>query len=159
MRRVTGWEYLPDVLMSRATPQMRDLAARLITAETRKPKASEPEHPAVFHVCEKLRPHLATLMGNGGFRAVLSRALAVTSAEVPWLLALQVNADGALEGWDKPEAQVPPKELTESGVLLVAQLLGLLVAFIGDNLTLHLVRAVWPKLSLENLNFTQGDHP
>lgn len=159
MRPSTGWERAADIPMSRATPQMRDLAARLITAETKKPKSSVPGHPAVFHVCEKLRPHLATLMGNGGFRAVLSRALAVTSGEVPWLAAVQVNADGALEGWDKPETQVASKLLTEGGVLLVAQLLGLLVAFIGDNLTLHLLRDVWPKLSLEDLNFTQGDHP
>lgn len=144
--------------MSRVTPQMRDLAARLIAFETKANQSPEHIPPAAFHVCERLRPHLATLMGNGGFRAVLSRALAVTSAEVPWLAALQVNADGALEGWDKPEAQVAPKELTESGVLLVAQLLGLLVAFIGDNLTLHLVRDVWPMLSLEDLKFTQGDH-
>jgi hypothetical protein len=64
-----------------------------------------------------------------------------------------------LEGWDKPEAQVKPKELTASGVVLVAQLLGLLVAFIGDNLTLRLVRDVWPTVSLEDLHFTQGDHP
>jgi len=42
-------------------------------------------------------------------------------------------------------------------VLLVAQLLGLLVAFIGENLTLRLMRDVWPKLSLEDLKFTQGN--
>lgn len=137
---------------------MRDLAERLIACEMKGNKSSERSAPAVFHVCEKLRPHLATLMGKGGFRAVLSRALAVTSAEVPWLVVLQVNPDGALEGWDKPEAQVAPKELTEGGVLLVAQLLGLLTAFVGDNLTLRLVRDVWPKLSLEDLNFTQGDN-
>ena len=38
---------------------------------------------AVFLVCEKLRPHLAMLMGNAGFRALLSRALALAKAEVP----------------------------------------------------------------------------
>jgi hypothetical protein len=141
--------------MSRASPQMQDVAARLIALEAKGLKPSNASQPAVFHVCEKLRPHLATLMGSGGFRAVLGRALAVTSAEVPWLVAVQVNADGALEGWEK----VAPKELTQSGVLLVAQLLGLLIAFIGDNLTLHLVREVWPKVSLEDLKFTQGDHP
>jgi hypothetical protein len=144
--------------MSRATPQVRDLAARLLAYETKENKSSEPGRPAAFHVCDRLRPHLATLMGQGGFRAVLTRALAVASTEVAWLAAVQVKADGSLEGWDKPEAQVKPKELTESGVLLVAQLLGLLVAFIGDNLTLRMVRDVWPKVSLEDLNFTKGDH-
>jgi len=145
--------------MSRVTPQIRELAERLIAFEAKDNEAARRMHPAVFHVCERLRPHLATLMGQGGFRAVLARALAVASAEVPWFAALQVKDDGSLEGWEKPEAPVKPKDLAESGAVLVAHLLGLLVAFIGDNLTLHLVRDVWPKLSLENLNSTKGDHP
>ncbi len=143
--------------MSRATPQMRDFAARLIAHEMKEHKSSKAGRPAAYHVCERLRPNLATLMGQGGFRAVLARALAVASAEAPWLAALQVAADGSLEGWDKPEAQVKAKELTESGVLVVAQLLGLLVAFVGENLTLLLVREVWPNVSVEDLNFSTGD--
>ena len=137
---------------------MRDLAACLVAHEAKGDKSAEPILPTAFHVCEKLRPHLATLMGQGGFRAVLARALAVASAEVPWLATVQVSAEGSWEGWDKPESQVKPKELAETGVLLVAQLLGLLVAFIGANLTLRLVREVWPKLPLEDLQFT-NDHP
>ena len=136
--------------MSRATPQIRELAARLIAYERREGQAIEPKIPAAFQVCEKLRPHLATLMGKAGFQAVLARALAVASGEAPWLAAVQVQADGSLAGWDKPEVPAAPKVLTESGVLLVAQLLGLLIAFIGDNLTLRLVREVWPTLPLED---------
>ena len=143
--------------MNRVTPQMRDLAARLIRHETVENKASEPHLPAAFHVCEKLRPHLATLMGKAGFRAVLARALAVVSAEVPWLVAVQVNAEGSLEAWEKAEVPLEPKDRTESGVLLVAQLFGLLIAFIGDNLTIRLVHEVWPHLSPGDLNFTQGE--
>ena len=141
--------------MTRASPQLREVAARLIAEETQKNKATAPNPPAVFYICEKLRPHLAALMGKAGFRAVLSRTLVVATAEAPWLREVEVNANGALEGWDKPRAQVAVKELTEGGVLLIAQLLGLLVAFIGSNLTLRLVRDVWPKLSLEDLKFTQ----
>jgi hypothetical protein len=137
---------------------MRDIAARLIAYEVKGNQSSVQNLPGAFHVCEKLRPHLGTLMGKAGYRAVLSRAVAVASREVPWMAALEVNGTGALEGWDRPEAQVSPEELTASGVLLVAQLLGLLVAFIGDNLTLRLVRDIWPTLSLDNLNFFQGDH-
>jgi hypothetical protein len=144
--------------MSRATPQMRNLAGRLMAVEAKDNKSSDTIPPAAFHVCERLRPHLATLMGQGGFRAVLARALTVASAEVPRLATLQVKADGSLEGWDKPESQIKPKELTEGGVVLVAHLLGLLVAFIGENLTLTLVRDVWPKLPLDDFNFTEGDH-
>lgn len=129
----------------------------MIAEEAANNKASGSHPPAAFHVCEKLSPHLATLMGKAGFRAILARALVVASAEVPWLKAVQVNADGVMEGWDKLAPRVAGKELTACGVVLVAQLLGLLAAFIGGNLTLGLVRDVWPKLALEDLKNTQGD--
>ena len=135
--------------MSRASSQMQEVAARLIAHEAKEQGALESNLPRAFHVCEKLRPYLATLMGKAGFRAVLSRALAVVRGEVAWLAAVQVNAEGALEGWDKLEARVAPEKLVEGGVLLVA--------FIGDNLTLRLVGDVWPKLVLEDLKFTHGD--
>ncbi|MEP6672638.1 MAG: hypothetical protein ABJF10_25970 [Chthoniobacter sp.] len=145
--------------MSQVTPQMMELAARLVAQEMGSKDSSGPAPPAAFHVCEKLRPYLSTLMGKAGFQAVLSRALAVASVKTPWLKAVQVKADGALEGWDQPEAQVAAKELTEGCVLLVSHLLGLLDAFIGHHLTLRMVRDVWPKLSLEDSQFTPGDQP
>ena len=135
---------------------MRDFAERLIAYETRGNKFSETKTPAIFLIDEKLRPHLATLMGNVGFRALLSRALVLTNAKVPWLRALQVNADGSLQGLDELDAQVDPEKILEGRVVLLAQLLGLLVAFIGENLTLRLVREVWPKLSLSDFDFGKG---
>src|ERR1019366_433926 len=71
--------------MSRATPKMRDFAERLIVYETRGNKSSETKTQAAFLVGEKLRPQLAALMGNVGFRALISRALALSNAEIPWL--------------------------------------------------------------------------
>jgi hypothetical protein len=136
---------------------MRGLSQCLIAYETRENKSSETRTPAACRVGEKLRPHLATLMGNIGFRALLSRALALANAEVVWLRAVHVKADGSLEGLDELEAQVHPDEIFEGCVVLLAQLLGLLVAFIGENLTLRLVRDVWPKLSLNDSDFGKGD--
>ena len=97
--------------MSRATPQIRDLAAMLIACETNGEKSFEPKIPDGFQVCEKLRPHLATLMGKAGFQAVLSRAIAVSSGEAPWLGAMRVTADGSLEGWDNPEDRLRTPKL------------------------------------------------
>jgi len=131
--------------MSRATPPMRDFAKRIIACEARG-NGSSALAPAAFPVPEKLRPQLATLMGKAGFRALLSRALALANAEIPWLRAVRVNADGSLEGFEELYAQLPPEEFFEGRVVLLAQLLGLLVAFIGENLTLRLVREIWPKL-------------
>ena len=76
---------------------MRNFAKRLIADEARGNKAAATKNAADFNACEKLRPNLATLMGNAGFCALLSRALALAQAEVPWLRAVKVNADGSLE--------------------------------------------------------------
>jgi hypothetical protein len=136
---------------------MRDFAERLIAYETRGNtrgnKSSGAKPPAVFHVFEKLRPQLATLMGNTGFHALLSRALALASMEIPSLPAVYVKADGSLEGLNDREARGVAEEIAEGRVILLAQLLGLLVAFIGESLTVRLVREVWPKLSLTDLDF------
>ena len=143
--------------MNRATPKLRGFAKRLIAYETRGNKSSGTKTPAALQICpncEKLRPHLATLMGPLGFHALLSRSLTLANAEVSWLRAVHVKADGSLEGLDELEleTQVDPKEVAEGGVVLLAQLLGLMVAFIGEPLTLQLVREVWPKLSLNGLD-------
>jgi hypothetical protein len=143
--------------MSHATSQMRDLAERLIAYETTGNKSSGTNTPAAFPVCEKLHPHLASLMGNTGFRVLLARALVLAQAEHPPLRTVQVKADGALAEVDNIEARVDAKALAEGSIVLVAQLLGLLVAFIGENLTLGLVREVWPNLFTSNLKFASDD--
>jgi hypothetical protein len=142
--------------MRRATPGMRDLAERLTAYEKSLNKSSKTQTPSPFFVVEKLRPHLATLMGTGGLRALLSRALMQANAEVAWLRAVHVKADGAFEGLDEPESQLDPEEIAEGRIVLLAQLLGLLVTFIGETLTLRLVRDAWPKLSLNDWDLGTG---
>ena len=139
--------------MSRATPRTRDFAKRLVAYESRGNSSSGTESPAAFYVCEKLRPQLAALMGKTGFHTLLSRALAVANAEDAWLRAVHVKADGSLGGLDEREAVVDPVLMAEGSVVLVSQLLGLLVAFVGEKLTLQMVREVWPTLSLNDLDF------
>jgi hypothetical protein len=135
---------------------MRDLADGLIAYETRENRSSETKVSAAVLVGEKLRLKLATLMGNVAFRALLSRALALANVEVPWLRAVHIKADGSLEGLDELVAQVDPDEIFEGTVTLLAQLLGLLVTFIGEELALGLVHEVWPKLPLSNSDFGTG---
>jgi hypothetical protein len=136
---------------------MRDFAGRLIAYETRRNKSSETKTPAACLVIDKLRPQLATLMGSLGFRALLSRALALAVAEFPWLRTVQVKPEGSLEGFDELGTQVDPDEIFEGCAVLLAQMLGLLVAFIGEGLAVRLVREVWPKLSPNILNVGKGD--
>jgi hypothetical protein len=142
--------------MSHATPQMRHFAKRLIVYETNGNKSPKTHQPVAFPVPEKLRPHLAPLMGNGGFQALLSRAHTLASVEVPWLRAVQVKTDGTLVGWEELHAKLKPADHFEGRVVVLAQLLGLLVSFIGENLTLRLVREVWPMVPLDDLDFGNG---
>jgi hypothetical protein len=132
---------------------MRNFAKLLSAHEARGNKSSETKPPPTFPVCEKLRPHLATLVGKAGYRALLLRAVALASAEVPWLRGIQVKADGSFEGLEELHAKLAPEEFNKGRSVLLAHLLGLLVAFIGENLTVRLVREIWPKVPLDDLDF------
>jgi hypothetical protein len=146
--------------MSRATPQALNFAKRLLVYETNGRKLSKTQGQArtPLQVYEKLRPLLQNLMGKGGFRSLLSRSLELASAEVPWLRAARVSPDGILEGLEEAQAQLGPDELAKGEVALFAELLGLLMAFIGGNLTLRLVREIWPKVPLNDLGIGKGDN-
>jgi hypothetical protein len=135
---------------------MRDFAERIIALEMRG-KSSGTKIPAAFYVFEKLRPHLATFMGGTGFHALLSRALAVANAEDPVLRMVRVREDGSLAIWDEGEVPLAPAVMAEASVVLVAQLLGLMVAFIGEPLTRQIAREIWPKLSFTDSDFRKGD--
>jgi hypothetical protein len=85
------------------------------------------------------------------------RALALAGTELPWLRAVAVNSDGGLEGLDALEAQLAPGEFLRGNVLLLTLLLSLLVAFVGETLTLQLVRDIWPDSSNASLDSATGD--
>ena len=146
-----------DFPVSRATPMMREFAARLIAFDTKGNKSLGAKIPAGFVACEKLRPQLVMLMGSAGYHAVLARALALASAEVPRLSAVRVQADGSVAGLDEIEAPAEREKLLEGSVVVLAQLLGLLEAFVGENLMLRLLYDVWPKLTLSGLFFDYQD--
>ncbi|MFZ0825810.1 MAG: hypothetical protein WAO02_00150 [Verrucomicrobiia bacterium] len=143
--------------MSRATPPLRNFARCLLVYEALDNKSSGVEAPAAFPVCEKLRRHLATFMGKTGFHTLLARSLALSNAEVPWLCSVRARPDDSLEGLEELHARLAPEEFSEGEVVLLAQLLGLLVAFIGEKLTVRLVCEVWPDIPLDGWNSDEGN--
>jgi hypothetical protein len=143
--------------MNRATAQMRSIAERIIDYETPEENSADAATAANFQVTNRLRPHLATLMGIGGFRALLARALKLAGAEVPWLRGVKLNADGTFEGLAAPYARLTAAEFRQGRIILLAQLLGLLVAFIGPGLTSRLLSEIWPQLAADKVDFGNGD--
>jgi hypothetical protein len=134
-----------------ATPKLKGFARRLLAYEAASGEPADAKDSAAFRVCEQLRGPLGKLMGVGGFRALLSRALALAGAEVPWLRALHIKADGSLDGLEELEAKLDSRAVAEGEVVLAAQLLGLLLTFIGPALTLRMLHDIWPKI--EDLDF------
>ena len=121
---------------------MRDLARRLLAAS---PTASGSQVDEAVVLIGKLGITLTKFAGPEGFTSLLRRALALASAEVPSLQNVKIGADGRLEGFEEIVADKGAGGVgDEAAVAITAHLLGLLVTFIGEPLTLRLERAAWP---------------
>jgi len=143
--------------MSTPTLTIRDLARRLIALEVARDASAVAAPPVAVRVCERLRGPLARLAGVAGFRSLISRALALAKAEVHSLAQVQVRDDGSLEGFDEAGHDHASGTGGEAGVVVVAQLLGLLMTFIGAPLTMGLVRDAWPDVSLTGIDAGSGE--
>lgn len=139
-------------------PEMRDLAQRLLSYEASACKTSEPVESTTLRVYQKLRQSLGELAGSAGFHALASRALMLARSEAPSLGAVQVGADGNLEGMSaiEPSIKVEQDRVHEGGVILISRLLGLLFIFLGEALTLSLLREAWPGAVLDDRNSGNG---
>jgi len=138
-------------MSAHAAPKLTLFARRLLACEAALGKPAGTGDSATFRVCEKLRGPLGKVTGVGGFRSLLSRAMVLAGAEVPWLRALQIKADGSLDGLEELEVKPDSRAAAEGEVVLISQLLGLLVTFIGPALTVQLLQNIWT--NLDDLDF------
>jgi len=117
----------------------RDLARSLIACEADEATASLHAEPATVRVYERLRRQLGAPVGIDGFQAIASRALALAKSESPRLSTVQVTANGGLRGLGEVESEMNAGEDGEAGIILIAQLLGLFLTFLGEATTLRLI--------------------
>ena len=136
-------------MRSADTPKTRELAQRLLAYEVAEEETSLADTQAVCRVCDKLRRPIATLAGAAGFRSLLARALTLAKQESPALGACEVNAAGSLQGLND--------EVAQSGAVLIAQLIGLMITFIGESLTLRLLHDVWLDLPDAEVGFERNE--
>lgn len=119
----------------------RNLARRLLAHEAL--AATSPQtKSATVCIYEKLRQQLSVTVGVHGFRVLASRALRLSKSEYPKLTAVRLMADGTLDGLGEVECQTDENQNGEVGVVLIAQLLGLLMIFLGEPTTLRLTESV-----------------
>ena len=139
--------------MDTPSPSTRDLARRLLAASK---TALNPHVPEAVLVIEKLRTSLTKFAGFEGFASLLRRALQLASADVPSLKSVKVASDGRLEGFEQLVADTGTGAAGDAAaVAITAHLLWLLVTFIGEPLTLTLVREAWPDTSLDQFESTR----
>ena len=134
--------------MDTPAPSIRDLARRLLAVEAASQSAADPHVHEAVRVCEKLRVSLTRFAGADGFTSLLRRSLALARAEVPALHGITEKTDGSMEGLEELAADARNVG-SDAAIAITAHLLGLLVTFIGEPLTLRLVREAWPDASLD----------
>jgi hypothetical protein len=144
--------------MSPPPPAIQDLARRLLASEPARVESPHGDADQAVLACERLRVPLTKLIGAAGFASLLSRALALARRQAPPLEGLRVGADGLLTGFNEVQQDSGAAEAARHwGAVLVAELLGLLVTFIGQPLTLSLVREAWPDASVETMTLTKEE--
>ncbi len=126
--------------MAMPTPPMRILAERLLARESA--RVVDGEHEGV-RLCEKMRISLIGFAGAEGFVSLLRRALNMAGPELPPAHGIEVQPDGRLIGLYELALKLPDHGHAVA-VVITGHLLGLLVIFIGESLTLRFVCDAYP---------------
>ena len=139
-------------------PEMRDLARLLLANEAATGTTTERVESASLRVYEKLRQSLTAIAGAAAFESIAFRALMQAQSEAPRLWAVQITKDGTLQGFDEFEPQIDNDIdiASEEGAILIARLLNLLYIFLGQALTLSLLRTAWPDEAFDDRNSIHG---
>lgn len=134
--------------MRRATPETYNLARQLLAREGGDGKDPEQVVPAAEAVFRKLGQPLSLLIGRGGFHSLLARAINLSASEFPLLVGIQGETlkEDSLQGVRASLPGRAPTEVNEALVDVVANLVWLLVTFIGRDLALWVVEQAWPDL-------------
>jgi hypothetical protein len=143
--------------------KVRDLAHCLLAYEALEGKTSEPSGPPAFRVYHKLRRGLGEFAGVAGFQSLASRALVLARTEAPSLSAARVAGDGSLQSLSEIEQETDIDRdrageflAGEAGSILIARLLSLLLLFLGDALTLNVLRDTWPGAAFDDCRNENG---
>jgi hypothetical protein len=96
---------------------------------------------ASLRVSHKLGSHLSRIIGREGLHTLVVRAVKLTARQMPTMNGVEVTEDGLLF---LPDGV---RNLDAAGVeSLLEQTFGLLISFIGEDLTLRIVQESWPEL-------------
>ena len=128
--------------MTRPSAAQLETARALLALEHGDQDAVE----AATSVYRKLFSRLSKVLGMVGVRAVFTRAAKLEGEEIPCLLELSRRQIGP-DGVELVECLRAGSEVAigESAAAFYARVLSLLGVFIGDHLTMNILRDIWPQ--------------
>lgn len=129
-------------------PGVDDLVRRLLEHEAGGARDADSLASAAERACHKLSDELETLVGRGGVCALFGRALGLLKREFPYLGTIRLQPDAPLSFHALRESLRgrDAEEVEAASTSLLANLLGLLVNLLGEDLGLRPVRSIWPNL-------------
>lgn len=121
-----------------------ELARRLLALEAVAAGEDGRGSPAASRVYEKLHAHLSPLVGVAGVDMLFARSAKLAQGE---LTDLVVGAPSEAPTKLRARLQAPEPALApDSATMLFGTFFTLLTTFIGERLTLQILRRVWPTL-------------
>lgn len=136
--------------MRQATPPLRNLAQRLFEHEAKESLNPTELSEALQICCRRLHSQLGRLIGSGGFRALLERAVYLAKKEHSWLdtVTIAEYPGCELNGLVIATKGKNPETVKQAAILILANVIWLLVTFIGEDIALGLIREAWPNIAV-----------
>lgn len=110
--------------------------------------AREPLEHRPFRVLERLCEPFAVVGGAQGLQPLLSRALISTRSSYSWLSSARVTRSGRIEGIDSLQLSLRPHEMLQGELALMGSLVEQLRSLLGDDVTIQLLKTIWPLASI-----------
>jgi len=137
--------------MAQVSPAARALARQVLLYESEGRLEAEALAQAADRAYTRLGGQLIGVFGATGYATLCARAMRLAKADYPALEHVTVDppAEGRLHGTREfARAHNGDAEAVEAGLTaILAYVVGLLAAFIREDLVLRLVRGAWPDLA------------
>src|SRR5450432_4233527 len=130
--------------MSKSSATQVEKARRLLASEGAPWSSSEECAAATWRVYEKLNARLAPLLGSAGVQALFVRSTKLAQAEF-----VSLSEVATPEGMKKLGTRLQalaPADATEVAATLFGTFLDLMTTFIGERLTVLVLRSAWPTI-------------
>ena len=130
--------------MSRPSATQMKRAERLLVSEGAPWSRSEECAAAAWRVYEKLNARLSPLLGSAGVQALFGRSAKLAQTEFPSFA--EVATPEGLTRLGPCLQALEPAVAAESAATIFGTFLELMTTFIGERLTVLVLRSAWPEI-------------